>query len=148
MPATSAPCRRFARPRWSLASGIADEAGGFRSCRVHVEHGIADVHAATSRRRQNVAAYIYCKGEAARALPIWPLTGKFRATGDVELDRVNQAVYEALLAIAPPTAFEAVTVSKDYAARGDEGVIHVDSSAGPVRVTLPRPSTSLRRRCW
>ena len=68
---------------------------------------------------------------------------KIPATGDVELDRVNQAVYEALLAIAPPTAFEAVTVSKDYAARGDEGVIHVDSSAGPVRVTLPRPSTSL-----
>ena len=68
---------------------------------------------------------------------------KIPATGNVDLDRVNQAVYEALTAIAPPASFEAVTVSKDYSARGDEGVIHVDASAGPVRVTLPKPSTGL-----
>ena len=68
---------------------------------------------------------------------------KIPATGNVDLDRVNQAVYEALTAIAPPPSFEAVTVAKDYSARGDEGVIHVDASAGPVRVTLPKPSTDL-----
>ena len=68
---------------------------------------------------------------------------KIPATGNVDLDRVNQAVYEALTAIAPPPAFQAVTVAKDYAARGDEGVIHVDSSAGPVRITLPAPAATM-----
>lgn len=69
---------------------------------------------------------------------------KIPATGDVLLDRVNQAVYEALTALAPPPpAFQAVTVAKDYAASGSEGVIHVDSSAGPVRITLPAPSTTM-----
>lgn len=68
---------------------------------------------------------------------------KIPATGNVDLDRINQAVYEALLAIAPPPSFEALTVAKDYGARGDEGVIHVDSSAGPVRITLPKPSATM-----
>lgn len=68
---------------------------------------------------------------------------KIPATGNADLDRVNQAVFEALTAISPPAGFQAVTVAKDYAARGDEGVIHVDASGGPVRVTLPAPAATM-----
>lgn len=69
---------------------------------------------------------------------------KIPATGDANLDLVQERIAEAFAGIpGAPAAFQAVTTAKDYAATGSEGVIHVDASAGPVRVTLPKPSATM-----
>jgi hypothetical protein len=68
---------------------------------------------------------------------------KLPATGDANLDRINAAVAEAFAALASPEPFQAATVTGDYGATGTEGVIHVDASAGPVRITLPKPSANM-----
>jgi hypothetical protein len=65
-------------------------------------------------------------------------------TGNPDLDRVQANIAALAASIPDPTSPNVVTVTGDYKVRGDEDVIHVDAQRGPIKVTLPRPSSGNR----
>lgn len=65
-------------------------------------------------------------------------------TGIDLVDQNLQRLEETLLAFSPSVKPNVVTVSGDYRVNGTEDVIHVDSSKGAVRITMPQPSSALR----
>lgn len=63
-------------------------------------------------------------------------------TADPVMRQVQEniaAFAESLPTSTPPVV---VTVSKDYKILGTEDVVHVDAQAGPVKITLPNPSST------
>lgn len=61
-------------------------------------------------------------------------------TDHPDINRLQQNIAAALASLSAPSQFSASSVTADYRATGMEGVIHVDASRGPVRITLPVPS--------
>ena len=63
---------------------------------------------------------------------------------DPDLVRVQLAVANAFAAVPSVPAPNVVTVTADYKVKGTEDALHVDASAGPVRITMQSPSKSNR----
>ncbi len=66
-------------------------------------------------------------------------------TDNADLDRVQKNIADLARQIPAASSPSVVTVTKDYRATGAEDVIHVDASAGPVRITLTRPAPNAKR---
>ena len=65
-------------------------------------------------------------------------------TGDDNLDRVQQNIADLAARIPASSAPTVVTVTSNYTVAGNEDVIHVDASSGPVRIALPTPAVGQR----
>lgn len=76
-----------------------------------------------------------------RKIPLGDLTAP--VTAEI-LDRMQQRIQEMAQSIPVPSPPNVVTVSSDYSVKGTEDVLHVNSQAGPIRVTLLQPSSSNR----
>lgn len=62
----------------------------------------------------------------------------------VALDRIQSKIIEAFAKVPGAAVPNIVTVSSDYAVKGNEDVIHVDAQRGPVKITMLPPSSANR----